>query len=125
MGSKSTTDLTNKGLRYFGQISQSTLLSRLRYLSKMTHIPLLVSKWSISNPSHRINNAINQVSRYFCRNLKYIYPATVRTIIIPILFCYSIEFDRDGDYFAIAGVTKKIKVGMAHFFHGINLSSYG
>ena len=26
------------------------------------------------------------------------------------LFPYSIEFDRDFDYFAIAGVTKKIKV---------------
>lgn len=24
--------------------------------------------------------------------------------------CFSIEFDRDCDYFAIAGVTKKIKV---------------
>lgn len=27
-----------------------------------------------------------------------------------LLFPYSIEFDRDFDYFAIAGVTKKIKV---------------
>lgn len=26
------------------------------------------------------------------------------------LLCFSIEFDRDCDYFAIAGVTKKIKV---------------
>ena len=26
------------------------------------------------------------------------------------LFLHSIEFDRDFDYFAIAGVTKKIKV---------------
>lgn len=29
------------------------------------------------------------------------------------MFChFSIEFDRDNDYFAIAGVTKKIKVGL-------------
>ena len=30
-------------------------------------------------------------------------------------FACSIEFDRDCDYFAIAGVTKKIKVGAGRF----------
>lgn len=33
------------------------------------------------------------------------------TVFPPFFFsCSSIEFDRDSDYFAIAGVTKKIKV---------------
>lgn len=36
-----------------------------------------------------------------------VYPLTVS--VFPPL-CFSIEFDRDCDYFAIAGVTKKIKV---------------
>lgn len=37
---------------------------------------------------------------------------TVRVITVfdRIFLCFSIEFDRDCDYFAIAGVTKKIKV---------------
>ena len=37
-----------------------------------------------------------------------------------VLFCFalhSIEFDRDFDYFAIAGVTKKIKVQCTNKFH--------
>ena len=34
-------------------------------------------------------------------------------LVCLVLFC-SIEFDRDCDYFAIAGVTKKIKVS-AHY----------
>lgn len=32
------------------------------------------------------------------------------TVFDRIFLCFSIEFDRDCDYFAIAGVTKKIKV---------------
>ena len=40
---------------------------------------------------------------------------TLYTLYTPYKYMYSfcafsIEFDRDGDYFAIAGVTKKIKV---------------
>ena len=31
-------------------------------------------------------------------------------LIVSTCLCYSIEFDRDADYFAIAGVTRKIKV---------------
>ena len=31
-------------------------------------------------------------------------------LIVSACLCYSIEFDRDADYFAIAGVTRKIKV---------------
>lgn len=44
----------------------------------------------------------------------FIQPAGSASIHILLLFffdlTYSIEFDKDNDFFAIAGVTKKIKV---------------
>ena len=39
------------------------------------------------------------------------------SIVIIFVVYYSIEFDKDCDHFAIAGVTKKIKVG--YFFLNI------
>ena len=43
-------------------------------------------------------------------------------MVILLLFYFSIEFDKDCDHFAIAGVTKKIKVGelVANLNPGVN-----
>lgn len=43
------------------------------------------------------------------KHLSKCRPLTSTNNTFPFL-CFSIEFDRDCDYFAIAGVTKKIKV---------------
>ena len=45
----------------------------------------------------------------------YIHVHIYFSIILFSPQTYSIEFDRDFDYFAIAGVTKKIKVLLSHF----------
>lgn len=41
---------------------------------------------------------------------RYVFKSILRLIEVCVRVCFSIEFDRDCDYFAIAGVTKKIKV---------------
>lgn len=41
---------------------------------------------------------------------RYVFKSILRLIEVCVRVRFSIEFDRDCDYFAIAGVTKKIKV---------------